>query len=49
VELVEKSAPLLIAFLQGTPATCVVSRHAEPVEGVTIALGGAPWCGSCTS
>jgi hypothetical protein len=48
VELVEKSAPLIVAWLQGTPLTCVVSQHAEPVEAVTIAFYDTPWCGSCT-
>jgi hypothetical protein len=46
-ELVTAAGPLLVAYLRGEPMTCTVSRHKPPAEAVTIALGGAPWCGQC--
>jgi hypothetical protein len=47
-EAVEAASPLLIAHLQGHPLTCVVSKHkGEAPEAVTLAIGGAPWCGEC--
>jgi hypothetical protein len=47
-EAIEAASPLLVAHLQGHPLTCVVSKHkGEAPEAVTLALGGAPWCGDC--
>ena len=44
---IEQAMPLLLAHLQGDPLLCVVSAHESPADAVTLALGGAPWCGSC--
>jgi hypothetical protein len=46
LELVELMKPLILADLRGDPApSCVVTEHDEPA--VTVAAGGAPWCGQC--
>lgn len=45
VELVEAAGPLMLAYLQGSPLQCDVTKHTA--EATTFALGGAPWCGEC--
>ena len=47
--LVEQSAPLLVAFLNGTPLVCGVRWvHKEGTEmAVTLLVGGAPCCVGC--
>jgi hypothetical protein len=46
-EVIDVAGPLLLAWLQDVPLTCQVSQHKKPTEAVTIALGGAGWCGQC--
>lgn len=46
--VIEAAGPLLLAYLKGSPLHCTVTVHAEPVDAVTIALGGSPWCGECS-
>jgi hypothetical protein len=47
LELVDRTAPLLVAHLNGSPLACTVSKHKTPALATTYALGGAPWCGEC--
>lgn len=48
IEAIEAARPLLVAYLAGAPLACAVSAHdGKPPEAVTLALGGAPWCGTC--
>jgi len=47
MELAKESAPLLVPFLKGSPATCTNSRHrGQPRDAVTLS-GGTPTCDGC--
>lgn len=48
-DAINAAAPLLRAYLHGTPLRCALPKHvgAEPPEAVTLVLGGAAWCGEC--
>lgn len=47
LELVDRAGPLLLAHLRGESLACTVSKHKTPAHAVSVALGGAPWCGEC--
>jgi hypothetical protein len=43
-DILETAAPLLAAYLAGTPLLCLGSHKGAPPEAVTLAVGGAPLC-----
>lgn len=49
-DAITTAAPLLRAYLHGTPLRCAMPAHVggEPPEATTLALGGSGWCGECS-